>query len=380
MPSVDERAEEETHYPLELLQCQTCTLVQLSCVVDPKVIFYPGYPYSTGNTGALRENFKQLAEEVRGLVDLGSEELVVDIGSNDGTLLSNFGNVNVLGWEPTNQAKLAQSRMVPTRQAFFSANEARRHKGQAKVVTACNVMAHVENIHDVLDGVYDLLVDDGVFVTENHYLGSVIDGMQWDTIYHEHLRYYSRTSLLSLLEAHGLHAFKEKKIPSHGGSFRVYASKQHRSLERDWPGRGELYWPEDRGVAGFAKGVAESKNAILSLLVNAGGRTVGIGAAARGATLLNYCGIDRGMVEAIVEVTGSDKIGQYMPGTQIPVIDEAMLYEQQPENVLVLSHHLANGLIQKIASKGYKGKFILPLVIPKVVTAEEWIAYVNYRS
>lgn len=360
MPSMFHPAKEETHYPLELLECASCSLVQLSCIVDPKVIFHPAYPYSTGNTKALRENFAELATTVRGLVNLTGDDLVVDIGSNDGTLLSNFGMVNVLGYEPTDQALVARERLVPTRQAFFTAHEARFREGQAKIVTACNVLAHVEDVHDTLDGVAKLLTDDGIFVTENHYLGSLVNELQWDTIYHEHLRYYSANSLRSLLEKHGLHVFRADMIASHGGSLRVFASKRE-SVDIQGVRQTPQPWTEHRGLHTFAERVVESKRSILEMIAGAPGRVVAMGAAARGATLLNYCGLDADAIDYVIEVSNSDKLGHYMPGTRIPVVDEALLFEQQPENLLLLAWPLAHHLVPKLAEKGYRGNVIVPL-------------------
>lgn len=366
MPKVGETAKEETHYPLELLQCEKCSLVQLSCIVDPEVIFHPEYPYSSANTKALRENFAELASEIRQTVKLGREDLVVDIGSNDGTLLGNFTKTCLVrGYEPTRQAETANSLGIHTVQRFFGST-AYVVPGKAKVITACNVLAHVENVHDVLDGVAGLLADDGIFVTENHYLGSLVDGLQWDTIYHEHLRYYSLFSLMGLLEGHGLWVFRADHIASHGGSFRVWASKDRSRAMPVAP------WFEYIDIRGLASRVAESKRSILKMLGEAEGRTVAVGAAARGATLLNYCGIDVDMVEAVVEVKDSDKIGHYMPGTRISVVDEAMLYEEQPENLLILPWQLAGDLVPKFAEKGYRGKVILPLGMPGGYAAGRW--------
>lgn len=366
MPKIGEPAKEETHYPLELLQCQKCSLVQLSCIVDPKVIFHPEYPYSSGNTKALRENFAELASEIRQTVKLGREDLVVDIGSNDGTLLGNFTKTCLVrGYEPTRQAETANSLGIHTVQRFFGST-AYVVPGKAKVITACNVLAHVENVHDVLDGVAGLLADDGIFVTENHYLGSLIDGLQWDSIYHEHLRYYSLKSLRILLGMHGLNVFRADLIPSHGGSFRVFARRGNTVMPVG------ISEPEAFQFDRFSSRVAESKRSILNMLARTDARIVAVGAAARGATLLNYCGIDVEMVEVVVEVKGSDKIGHYMPGTRIPVVAEAMLYEEQPENLLILPWQLAGDLVPKFAEKGYRGKVILPLGMPGGYAAGRW--------
>ena len=191
MPAIGSRPAEQPAYPALALLCRTCQLVQLGLVVDPAILFPPTYPYTSGSTRILRENFAQLAAEVAALFPMESHDLIIDIGSNDGTLLSNFvGHHRVLGIEPTDAGLLAKARDIPTLTSFF--NSRRRcaaidREGKAKVVTAANVFAHIEDIHSVIDGVLEMLADGGLFITESHYLLSLVETVQYDTIYHEHL-------------------------------------------------------------------------------------------------------------------------------------------------------------------------------------------------
>lgn len=350
-----ERHDDDTRYPLALLECQACTLVQLSCIVDQREVFPLSHPYATGNTGALRSHFAGLAEELTPL--LAADDLVVDIGANDGTFLSCFGpagdggSARILGVEPTDQAKKAAGRGIPVWQDYFGPEVGRRIRemyGPAKVVTACNVLAHTPDPHGFMTGVEHLLAPDGVFVTENHDLASVVDGLQIDTVYHEHLRYYSVTSLARLLGMHGLTITDVQKIPTHGGSFRVFARRPRRDLEAR---------------------AGEAAAGLRTLLAQAGaeGPVYGIGATTRATPLICFAQISQ-YLACVCEVSGSDKIGLGLPGTSIPVVDEAKLIADQPPYALLLSWHIADSIIAALRAKGYRGKFIIPL--PEAVIAD----------
>ena len=200
MNPIGTRPDQQPAYPAELLHCPGCTLVQLGLVVDPAIIFPPHYAYTSGTTRILRENFAELYREVMQLFPIEPEDLVVDVGSNDGTLLSNFHKAGhrVCGVEPTNAHKLAVAAGMPTINMFFgrdSADEVLRRYGKASIITAANVFAHIEDIHEIVDSMLSLLADDGMFISESHYLVSLLETLQYDTIYHEHLRYYSLSSL-----------------------------------------------------------------------------------------------------------------------------------------------------------------------------------------
>ena len=216
-------------FPTNLLHCGKCDLVQLGLAVDPTIIFPPEYPYTSGTTKLLRDNFAELHAEASAMLKLGPQDLVIDIGSNDGTLLSNFKSHRVLGIEPTEVGKIAASRGIPTLQRYFTpetAAEVRREHGPARVVTAANCFAHIEDVHAIVEGILELLGPDGVFISESHYLIGLLDTLQYDTVYHEHLRYYSLNSLANLLQMHGLEVFHARPIPTHGGSIRVYAARR----------------------------------------------------------------------------------------------------------------------------------------------------------
>ncbi len=377
MSPIGSRPEEQAAYPAEILFCPQCQLVQLGLIVDPAILFPPHYAYTSGTTKILRENFAQLHREVMELYPLAKTDLVVDVGSNDGTLLSNFQNGHrVCGIEPTNACKIAREHGIPTINAFFgraAVEEALRNHGQAALLTATNVFAHIENIHEVIECLLALLRPDGIFISESHYLLSLVETLQHDTIYHEHLRYYSLTSLKNLLESHGLEIIHARRIPTHGGSIRVYAARK--GTRPVSSAVATILQQEAEALSfdrllEFKNRVAESKLGLMSLLKklkDRGARIYGIGAPSRASTLVNYVGLDANILDCVLEIQGSYKIGKYMPGTLIPVLEESKLFADQPEYSLLFSWHIADELIPKLKSKGYHGKFIVPLPVPRIV-------------
>ena len=376
MPSIGSRPAEQPAYPAEVLRCRKCQLVQIGLIVDPAILFPPSYPYTSGTTKILRENFAELSSEVARLYPLKPNDLIVDIGSNDGTLLSNFTQCcRVYGIEPTNAGKLAIERGIATQISFFNraaVKTALAAQGKAQTITATNVFAHIEDIHEIVDCILELLDERGIFISESHYLLPLVETLQYDTIYHEHLRYYSVTALKYLLEMHGLEVIHTKRIPTHGGSIRVYTARKGQYPVREsvaatleTEGR-EL---TEAKLKAFKKNVVNSKLALYALLRDIkqkGGRIYGVGAPSRASTLINYVGLDDGILDCVLEIKGSYKVGKYVPGTMIPVVDEARLFADQPEYAMLLSWHIADELMPKLASRGFKGKFIIPLPEPRI--------------
>lgn len=378
MHKIGERPHEQPAYPAEILYCDRCHLVQLGLIVDAKILFPPEYPYTSSTTKVLRDNFAELYQECKTIISLNKNDLIVDIGSNDGNLLSNFKDSHkVLGVTPEEIGKLAMERGIPTVIDYFKKDVVEKIKkeyGKAKIITATNVFAHIENINEITRLIIELLADDGVFISESHYLLPLIENLQYDTIYHEHLRYYSLHSLKFLLEKHGLEIIHAKEIPTHGGSLRVYAARKGKYKAKNTVGK--LLEREKSKVLGkgklleFRDTVVVSKLEIHSLLLSIKSKKqkiYGVGAPSRASTLINYVGIADGIVDYVMEVKGSHKIGKYIPGTLIPVVEESKLYEDQPEYALLLSWHIANELASKLRKKGFNGKFIIPLPKPRIL-------------
>ena len=362
-------------FPTGLLYCAKCELVQLGLAVDPVIIFPPEYPYTSGTTKLLRDNFAELYSEASAMLELKPQDLVIDIGSNDGTLLSNFKSHRILGIEPTEVGKIANSCGIPTLMRYFTpavAAEVKREHGEARVVTAANCFAHIEDVHSVVEAILDLLGPDGVFISESHYLIGLLEKLQYDTIYHEHLRYYSLTSLANLLKMHGLEVFHARSIPTHGGSIRVYAGRQGTRPVNSSVAK--MLAAEPRGetmlarLKAFRNDVMLSKLRLLAMirdLKEKGARICGISAPSRASTLVNYLGLDEAIVDYVCEIAGSLKVGKCMPGTGIPVVEESRLFSDQPECAIIFSWHIADELAPKLRQKGYRGKLITPLPVPR---------------
>lgn len=378
MNIIGEKPHEQPSYPAQLLYCPNCHLTQLGLIVSPEILFPPSYPYTSSTTKILRDNFAELYQECKTIVNLSRDDLIIDIGSNDGNLLSNFkDNHKVLGITPEEIGKIAIKRGIPTIIDYFTQDIARKVKseyGEAKIITATNVFAHIANVNKVVESVLELLTKDGVFISESHYLLPLIETLQYDTIYHEHLRYYSLHSLKFLLEMNGLEIIHAKQIPTHGGSIRVYASRKGTYpvkktvavlLEKE-----KKTVLDKKNLLEFKKRVVVSKLELHALLLDIkkrGKRIYGVGAPSRASTLINYVGIDDGIVDYVLEIKGSHKIGKYIPGTLIPVFEESRLFEEQPEYALLLSWHIAEELAPKLREKGFKGDFIVPLPKPHIL-------------
>jgi len=371
---------EDTFYALEMVRCPDCTLVQNPIVVDPEIVFPPEYPYLSGTTKILRDDFADLYRETKEKLNLKTEDFIIDIGSNDGTLLSNYkdNGHKVLGIEPSKAADVANNKGISTLIKFFGkelAEQVKKEYGEAKLITAANVFAHIDNIHSVVEGIEVLLSDDGVFVSESHYLLGLIETVQYDTVYHEHLRYYALGSLINLFNSHNLEVFYAKRIPTHGGSIRVYAGREGKypidsSVDEILKLEQEKGITSGKALERFKERVIQSKTELIGLLgrlKKQGAKIYGIGAPSRASTLIAYTGIDDSLVDCIMEIKGSHKIGKYIPGTRIPVLEEIKLYEDQPEYAILFSWHIADELVPKLRSKGYKGKFIVPLPEPHII-------------
>jgi hypothetical protein len=380
MPEIGSLADEQPAYPLEMLRCAGCGHVQIGLEVAPEVLFPYSYPYLSGTTRILRENFADLFAESRALIGLEAGDFVVDIGSNDGTLLKNFveGGCKVLGVEPSQAGEVARKQGVDTLTAYFDrtvVGKVLAEHGPARLVTAANVFAHIAEPHAVVDAIVALLGPDGVFVNESHYLLPLVETLQYDTIYHEHLRYYHLGAMTRLLAGHGLEIFHVKPIPTHGGSIRSYAARKgarpvQPSVAAQIAAEDAAGITDGSALGTFRRRVVQSKLDLYGLLAPIrarGERVYGIGAPSRASTLINYVGLDDGILDCVLEVSSSHKLNRYIPGTRIPVLDEKKLFDDPPEYALLLSWHIADELMPILRRKGFGGKFIVPLPVPRVV-------------
>jgi hypothetical protein len=366
----------QNKYPLNLIRCRSCGLVQIDYVVDPKELFHLKYPYKSGITKDLKNNLEKISKHVSKSYKNFTNKLVIDIGSNDGSILKGFKKIgyNVLGVEPTDIAKIARKNGINTMQNFFSmtlANKIKNKFGSASIITASNVFAHVNKIGDLLKGVYNLLDDDGVFVTESHYLGSIIDTLQFDSIYHEHLKYYSIKPMIILFKKYNFIFEKVEKISNYGGSIRVYARKNNNNKFQVGKSVINLLnheikkgYYKDVIFKKFSKKISNFKNKFQYLIYSlkkTGKNIIGIGCPGRAMTLLEYCKFNSKIISYIAEQKESLKLGMYTPGTKIPVVDEKRAIKSQPDYAIMLSWHYAKSIIKNLRKKGLKSKIIIPL-------------------
>lgn len=372
--------EPETTYPHNLVFCRRCGLSQLDYAIDPKLVFMPSYPYRTGLTGMLVRNFAELAATTRKAGYWKKGDLVMDIGSNDGTLLRQFKalGAKVVGVEPTNVAKIAAKDGIPTLQHYFDARSVKTIRttyGLPKVIAATNVFAHIHDASTLITNIKALMGGDTVFISESQYVRDMIEKTQFDTIYNEHLRYYGLRSMRYMFSMHGLSIVDAERIDAAGGSIRVYAMRGKHPMsaraKRLLAEEEKMGLYDVRVLKQFSDRAHKVRLELVALLIackKKGARIAGITSAGRSNILLGYCKIDSTLIDYNVEKKGSPKIGLFTPGTHIPVHDEAKLLKEQPEYAIVLSWHIGSELMKKLRSLGYKGKFIMPLPKPRIIT------------
>lgn len=370
-----ERLEDmEPFYPLHVRACERCWLVQLPAFVPPEEIFSE-YAYFSAYSTAWVEHAREYVELIRRRLDLGADDFVVELASNDGYLLQHFAgtDVPVLGIDPAaNVALAAEERGVPTLVEFFGRDTATRLAGDGKrasLVVGNNVLAQVPDINDFVGGVKVLLRDDGVATFEFPHLLRLLDGLQYDTIYHEHFSYFSLGTLEGVLQRHELECFDIQELWTHGGSLRVYAQRVGGPHMRSDVVGNLLEKEESAGLrtserySRFASDVMASKRALLDLLIRLrrdGKHVVGYGAPGKGNTLLNYCGIRTDLLEYTVD-RNPYKYHLYTPGTHIPIYPIGRIEETRPDYVVVLPWNLIDEISDQL---NYVVEWGAKLVVP----------------
>jgi hypothetical protein len=374
-------ADHEARYPLDVYFCEGCALVQLADVIDPEVLFRH-YLYVTGTSETIAAHNVAYARTVSELLALGPDDLVVEVASNDGSLLRCFQalGIRTLGVEPaTNIAEIARGHGVETVGEFFNGESAavlRAARGAARAVIGNNVLAHVDDTRDFLRGAKALIDGDGLVITEVPYARTMLEHLEYDTVYHEHLCYFSVTALQRLCESVGLTIVRVDEVPVHGGSVRMYAGRREHYGE---PGASVLRMIESEQSIGltslarwqqFARDVEAQRVALRALLTrlrDEGKQVAGYGAPAKGNTLLNFCGLGTDLVPYTVDRSAL-KVGTLTPGMHLPVLPVETLLERQPDYVLILAWNFADEIMrQQQVFRERGGRFIIPIPFPVIV-------------
>ena len=356
----EQLSEPEVYYPLHLYKCQNCSLVQIGYTVEPTKLFNDTYPYETGVNSQGIIHFRGLAKQV---YDKCRPKMVIDIGSNDGTLLEGFKELgcDVLGIEPVKS--LAENAKVQTYNEFWGTGIAKKVK-KADVITATNVLAHVADLHSFMNGVDLALAPRGTFVVEAPYLHDMLNNVEYDTIYHEHLCYMALQPMAYLMRMHDMGIYAYQHIDVHGGTMRYFIGRRQEHPAEDIPHENFT----DEFLSEFEVKVKLNRNMINNLLWKLkleGKRVVGASAPAKGNTLINYCKISPQLMEYVTEKSLL-KIGRYTPGMHIPVMSDEYLIKDKPDYAMVLAWNWKDQITSKLRKMGFKGKFIIPIPEPKI--------------
>ena len=372
---------EQAKYPLELFICQDCSHLQLTTVVNPKKLF-ENYVYVSGTSPIFIKHFEDCSELIIKKYIPNKKKLVIDIGSNDGTLLKFYKDkgFNILGIDPAKAiAKEATEKGINTIPKFFNqelAKEILTNYGDASIISANNVFAHSDNLKEIIQGVKELLCSDGLFIFEVSYLVDVFEKSLFDTIYHEHLAYHSVLPLINFFKKNEMELIDVQRIPTHGGSIRGIVQKLNGKRKVEESIKSILSLEDNLGInkyatlVNFSRKISEIKNNLTKLLkeIKGNGKTIaGFGAPAKATTLMYQFGIDSKTIDFIVD-DNPLKQGKFTPGLKIPVLPSTSIKEKKPDYLLILAWNFAEPIIKNHSYFfNQNGRFIVPLPEVKVI-------------
>lgn len=369
----------ESYYPLKIFVCSNCFLVQVDEYKKANEIFDSEYAYFSSYSTSWLAHAKAYTEKMVARFDISINSLVVEIASNDGYLLQYFKEkqIPVLGIEPTEStAKVAREKGIESITEFFGESFAKKlvlENRKADLLLGNNVLAHVPDINDFVEGLKVALKVDGVITMEFPHLVKLIENNQFDTIYHEHFSYFSFTTVSKIFEAHGLSIFDVEEIPTHGGSLRIYAKHNEDASKSISKNVSDLLQKEKSiGISdlnyykGFSEKVNEIKKDLLQFLSEqkkAGKKIAAYGAAAKGNTLLNYCGVRNDVINFVVDAS-PHKQGKFLPGSHIPIVNEEEIKKNKPDFIIIFPWNIKEEIINQLNYiREWGGQFVIS--IPK---------------
>ena len=380
-PTEEELSGDVARYPLRLVACEECGLLQIDYFVDPTILYQKNYLYQSSTTETGKKHYIQMAREVCKKFAIPKGSLAVDIGSNVGVLLRGFKEegMQVLGVDPApNIAAIANERGIETIADFFTSALSKKIKvqyGEASIITGTNVFAHLHEVDDVTSGMRELLAESGVIVIEAPHALPLIERLEYDTIYHQHIAYLSVLPMQRYFKRMGLELFDVESLSIHGGTLRYFighkgAHKVSEAVARGIEEEKKSGLYKKSTLASFAKKVEEQKQALSGLLVGLkkeGKKIIALSTPAKGNTLLNYCNLDHTIIDFATEKNPL-KIGRHTPGTHIPIYADERILKDMPDYALILAWNFSTEIMdnmQEFRDKG--GKFIIPIPTPHIV-------------
>lgn len=371
-------AKNKERYPLQVMFCPECSLSQLSVVIDPEKMF-SHYVYRSGINAPYKEHCRNMALDLKAKYGLNENSFHIDVAGNDGTLLKEFKSIlnhKVLNIDPaSNLVAIAESEGIESLADFWSREVAAKYPIKADLITATNVFAHVDNVKDFIEAAKIALKKDGVLVLEFPYLVNIIEGMEWDQTYFEHVSYMSVIPIVKLCFDLQMGVISVSNQAIHGGSIRVEITNQENSRNIDMS-VADFYKLEENGgfasIEKYSEWGAKVKQTIqtfgdeLLKLKKSGARIGAFAASAKGNTLLNCAGINTDIIDWIADET-PDKVGKFSPGTGIPIVHKSQIMKDKPDYIVILSWNFTSTIIERVRDLGYEGKFIVPLPEFKVI-------------